>query len=201
MKSRSECCSRSVAVTRSARAEWRRAARVLCCAVVLTLTSACGLLPDTEPPPLWAHGRFEDVEYNTLMTVIGATVEGEGYAVVKVDPGTGIVETEWTYGTSQREVRGPSRRKVLAEVESAPSKEGVPGYSVRVRVREEVIRKLGLMATDVRRSDDWEPFPDNRTDAEFLMTKFQALMRPTRRKLSDDYYDRLERFGSGADMP
>ena len=89
-----------------------------------------------------------------------------------------------------RSVRGPSRRKVLAEI--VPAGEG---YDLRLRVREEVIRKLGLMATDVRRSDDWEPFPDNLDDAEFLMTKMQALLRPDDRAASDAFYERVERFG------
>lgn len=187
MKSRSASCSRSAKASRAATES--RFVVVATLLVALALSS-CGLVDESEAPPRWAYGRFVDVEYNALLLVIGSTIEGEGFDVVRTDPGDGTVETDWAYGTSQRQVRGPSRRKVLADVTP-----GDEGYDVRLRVREEVIRKLGLMATDVRRSDDWEPFPDNIDDAEFLMTKLQALLRPDDRGASDDFYERRERFG------
>lgn len=186
MRSRSGSCTRNA---RAARAvpDVRRAALA---AVALVALTACASLAEPEVPPRWAFGHFEGIGYNDLLLVIGATVEAEGFSVVRTDPNDGSIESDWAYGTSQREVRGPSRRKVVGEVAAADG----PGYDVRLRVREEVIRKLGLMATDVRRSDDWEPFPDNRDDAEFMMAKLQALLRHDRGP-SDDFYDELDRLG------
>ena len=50
-------------------------------------------------------------------------------------------------------------------------------FRVALRVAEEVIRKGGLLATNVRAWDDWEEFDDNFDDAEYLMAKIQALVQ------------------------
>ena len=120
----------------------------------------------------WAEARFEGLSFSVLYASVADLFEAEGFDVTIRDASGGIVESEWAYGTSRREVRGPSRRKAIAEVEKL-----APGvYVVRVRVAEEVIRKGGLLATKLRDSDDWETFPDNFEDAEYLAAKLRAML-------------------------
>ncbi|MHC5212299.1 MAG: hypothetical protein ACYTG2_16400 [Planctomycetota bacterium] len=121
----------------------------------------------------WAEGSFPGVSYSVLYNVVLTTVDAEGFVVRYRDPQKGAFESEWVYGTSQRVVRGPSRRKVYARI----VREADDRYMVRLRVAEEVVRKGGLMAVGVRESEDWEPFEDNYEDAEYLMAKLVALVR------------------------
>jgi hypothetical protein len=139
-----------------------------------TVLSAC-----SSPTERWAEGGFPGISYSVLYNVVLTTVDAEGYTVRTRDPQKGSFESEWVYGTSQRVVRGPSRRKVYARIEPDP----VEGYLVRLRVAEEVIRKGGMLAVNVRESDDWEGFEDNYEDAEYLMARLVALVRAEGRPL------------------
>lgn len=122
-------------------------------------------------PELWAEVNFDGLAYDNLWVVVIDLLDSEGFHVIAGDPGSGSLESEWLYGTSVREVRGPSRRK--ATVEISQRLEG-PGWKVRVRVREEVIRKGGMRATQIRESAEWEEWHDNWDDAEFLAAKIRA---------------------------
>ena len=121
----------------------------------------------------WAETRVNDVTYSVLYNLVLTTVDAEGFTVRKREPQSGRIESDWVYGTSQRSVRGPSRRKVFAVIEPLENDD----FRVALRVAEEVIRKGGLLATNVRASDDWEEFDDNFDDAEYLMAKIAALVR------------------------
>lgn len=121
----------------------------------------------------WAETRVDDVSYSVLYNLVLSTVDAEGYIVRRREPQSGLIESDWVYGTSQRVVRGPSRRKVFAVIEPLEGE----SYRVALRVAEEVIRKGGLLATNVRNSDDWEEYDDNFDDAEFLMAKISALIK------------------------
>ena len=121
----------------------------------------------------WAETHVNDVTYSVLYNLVLTTVDAEGFTVRKREPQSGRIESDWVYGTSQRSVRGPSRRKVIAVIEPVEDND----YRVSLRVAEEVIRKGGLLATNVRASDDWEEFDDNFDDAEYLMAKISALIQ------------------------
>ena len=124
-------------------------------------------------PERWAETRVDDVTYSVLYNLVLTTIDAEGFTVRKREPQSGHIESDWVYGTSQRRVRGPSRRKVFAVIEPIEDDD----FRVALRVAEEVIRKGGLLATNVRASDDWEEFDDNFDDAEYLMAKIQALVQ------------------------
>jgi len=121
----------------------------------------------------WAETHVNDVTYPVLYNLVLTTVDAEGFTVRKREPQSGRIESDWVYGTSQRSVRGPSRRKVIALIEPVEDED----FRVSLRVAEEVIRKGGLLATNVRESDDWEEFDDNFDDAEYLMAKISALIK------------------------
>jgi len=121
----------------------------------------------------WAETTVHDVSYPVLYNLVLSTVDSEGFPVRRREPQAGRIESEWVYGTSQRLVRGPSRRKAFAVIE--PLKDD--DFRVAVRVAEEVIRKGGMLATNVRESEDWEEYDDNFDDAEYLMAKIAALIR------------------------
>ncbi|HZL98696.1 MAG TPA: hypothetical protein VFD43_00460 [Planctomycetota bacterium] len=135
---------------------------------LLLLTAACSSTQER-----WAEAHARGVSYPVLYNLVLSTIDAEGFTVRKREPQKGRIESDWVYGTSQRLVRGPSRRKVFAVID--PSEEG--GFRVAVRVAEEVIRKGGLMATHVRASEDWEEYDDNFDDAEYLMAKIAALIQ------------------------
>jgi len=137
-------------------------------ALVLLLLAGCSSFEER-----WAEARFEDVSYPSIYGVVLATVSAEGYAVPERDPQAGEVHTDWIYGTSRSVVRGPSRRRVHAEI--APLAERA--FRVRLRVEEQVIRQGGLLATNVRESDNWEEFDDNFDDAEYLLAKMNSLLQ------------------------
>lgn len=122
-------------------------------------------------PPLWAELTFDGLAYDNLWVVVIDLLDSEGFHVKVGDPGSGRIESEWLYGTSVREVRGPSRRKAMVQISNRLDG---PGWVVRLRVREEVIRKGGMRATQVRDSADWEEWHDNWDDAEFLAAKIRA---------------------------
>jgi hypothetical protein len=134
----------------------------------LTVLSACASIEER-----WAEAHFVGISYPTLYNQVLTTVDSEGFVVRHRFPEAGRLESDWIYGTSQRRVRGPSRRKVFAVIEPD---ERPDGFVVRLRVAEEVVRKGGLLATNVRASEDWEPFDDNFDDAELLMAKLVALV-------------------------
>ena len=121
----------------------------------------------------WAEARFEGISYPSLYGVVLSTFDAEGYPVRERDPSVANMKSDWVYGTSMRMVRGPSRRRAHAELRSVAEGQ----WLVRVRVEEEVVRKGGMMATNVRESENWEPFDDNFDDAEYLMAKIQALVQ------------------------
>ena len=122
-------------------------------------------------PELWAEVSFDGLAYDNLWVVVIDLLDSEGFHVTAGDPGSGALESEWLYGTSVREVRGPSRRKAMVEISERLQS---PGWKVRLRVREEVIRKGGMRATGLRESTDWEEWHDNWDDAEFLAAKMRA---------------------------
>jgi len=134
----------------------------------LLATAGC-----TSTPERWAETHVNDVTYSVLYNLVLTTVDAEGFTVRKREPQSGRIESDWVYGTSQRSVRGPSRRKVFAVIEPLEDDD----FRVALRVAEEVIRKGGLLATNVRASDDWEEFDDNFDDAEYLMAKISALIK------------------------
>ncbi|MFT7462942.1 MAG: hypothetical protein ACI9EF_001284 [Pseudohongiellaceae bacterium] len=141
-------------------------------------------------PPLWAEMNFNGLAYDNLWVAVIDLLDTEGFHVQAGDPGSGAIESEWLYGTSVREVRGPSRRKAMIEISQSLV---TPGWVVRLRVREEVIRKGGLRATQVRDSADWEEWHDNWDETEFLAAKIRA-------RLSDYFVDvkvKVERSQQG----
>lgn len=138
----------------------------------LLLALGLALLPGCAgPPPLWAELDFERIGYGNLYVSIVDLLEVEGYVVASRNPDSGVIETEWLIGPSIREVRGPSRRKAVVEVEPTGER-----LHVRLRVREQVIRKAGMGATNLRFNDDWEDYRDNWDDAEYLAAKLRALL-------------------------
>ena len=128
----------------------------------------------------WAEARFEGISYPSLYGVVLSTFDAEGYPVRERDPSVANMKSDWVYGTSMRMVRGPSRRRAHAELRSVAEGQ----WLVRVRVEEEVVRKGGMMATNVRESENWEPFDDNFDDAEYLMAKIAALLDAHRARVT-----------------
>ena len=122
----------------------------------------------------WAALELNDISFADLYLSVIDVLDSHGYAVASRDPNAGTIESDWIYGTSVRQVFGPSRRKALVEVTPSPRGEG--SFSVRVRIREEVMRRLGLRATHIRESDDWEEWKDNFDEAEYLAAKLRALL-------------------------
>jgi hypothetical protein len=151
----------------------RATARPAALAAVLARLAFAPLAGCATQVERWAEGSFDGVTYSVLYNVVLTTVDAEGFAVRHRNPQQGVFESDWIYGTSQRVVRGPSRRKVYARIQA----EDGGSFLVRLRVAEEVIRKGGMMAVNVRESEDWETFDDNYEDAEFLMAKLVALIR------------------------
>jgi hypothetical protein len=147
-----------------------RAMRLPLLLVVLLLTGCAS------QPERWAEAVFDDISYPALYGVLVTTVDAEGFAVRDRDPQTAEMHSEWVYGTSRRVVRGPARRRVHATIEELD----VRSFRVRLRVEEEVVRKGGMLATNVRESENWEPFEDNFDDAEYLMAKMDALLQAHR---------------------
>jgi uncharacterized lipoprotein len=143
-------------------------AALLLLPLLLLLAAGCSTTQER-----WAETRVNGVGYSNLYNLVLSTIDAEGFTARKREPQTGHIESDWVYGTSQRMVRGPSRRKVFAVIE--PLEGG--DFRVAVRVAEEVIRKGGLLATNVRASEDWEEYDDNFDDAEYLMAKISALIQ------------------------
>lgn len=139
--------------------------------LALLLLPACSSLGER-----WAEATFQGLSYPSLYAVVLSTVDAEGYGVPQRDPQTAEIHSDWIYGTSRSVVRGPSRRRVHAEILQA----GEAAWRVRLRVEEQVIRKGGMLATNVRESENWEEFEDNFDDAEFLVAKIAALLREHR---------------------
>ena len=137
-------------------------------APLLLLSAGCSATKER-----WAETRVDDVSYSVLYNLVLTTIDAEGFTVRKREPQSGRIESDWIYGTSQRIVRGPSRRKVFALIEPLEGDD----FRVALRVAEEVIRKGGMLATNVRASEDWEEFDDNFDDAEYLMAKISALVQ------------------------
>jgi len=151
------------------------AARVAAAAALLCVALASGCAGFSER---WVEARFDEVSYASVYNIVLTTVDAEGYAVRNRQVNTGEISSAWVYGTSQRAVRGPSRRRVHARVEP----DGERSWLVRLRVEEEVVRKGGLLATQVRESDNWEPYEDNFEDAEYLIARIAALLAEFRRQ-------------------
>ena len=139
----------------------------LVAALTLLLLASCSSFSER-----WASAQFNEISYPALYQVVVTTLGAEGYVVRNFDAQTAKLDTEWVYGTSQRQVRGPSRRKVIALIEPVEDED----FRVSLRVAEEVIRKGGLLATNVRESDDWESFDDNYDDADYVIAKLAALL-------------------------
>ena len=139
----------------------------LVAALTLLLLASCSSFSER-----WASARFTEISYGALFSQVVTTLGNEGYTVREMNAQTAKVDSDWVYGTSQRTVRGPSRRKAHAEITQLADR----AFEVRIRVEEEVIRKGGLLATQVRDSDDWEEFEDNYDDADYLIAKLAALL-------------------------
>ena len=92
-----------------------RASLIIVVAVAAAV-SACQTLNDTRPEG-WATLQVEDLTYPDLFSVTLTTLDAEGYLVRERDPEQGRINTDWQYGTSQTEYRGPSRRRVIAELQ------------------------------------------------------------------------------------
>jgi len=128
----------------------------------------------------WADVGIEGLSFQNLYHSLIDLMEVEGFHVLHRNPGAGTFLTEWLPGISRREVRGPSRRRVhvrIEEIEDDTSTEEDEGaYLVNLRVEEQIIRKGGMLNTGMRPNDDWEAFPDNFDDAEYLVAKIRAML-------------------------
>jgi len=144
------------------------------------LASLCACASNSER---WAEVRFADISYPNLYRSVADVLESEGYPAGGEDISHGTLETDWQYGTSVREVRGPSRRKVHVLIEEAAPPppdveppERLARWAVGGRVSEEVLRKGGILNRNPRLSDDWEDYRDSFEDAELLAEKVRALL-------------------------
>lgn len=151
--------------------------------IVLSSWLLVGLVACAGTGERWAEVRFTDISYPNLYRSVADVLASEGFPSAVEDTSSGTLESEWQYGTSVREVRGPSRRKVHVLIEEAePPPEGaeitgpVAQWVVRLRVAEEIIRKGGILARNIRQSDDWEEYRDKFEDAELLAEKIRALL-------------------------
>ena len=120
----------------------------------------------------WAEAGFQDISYPSLYGVVLSTFDAEGFVCRDRDGQAAELNSDWVYGTSMRVVRGPSRRRAHAEIKAV----GEGKWLVRIRVEEQVVRKGGMLATNVRESENWEDYDDNFDDAEYLMAKVAALL-------------------------
>ena len=143
--------------------------------LALLLLAGCNVLNER-----WAEARFEGISYPSLYGVVLSTMDAEGYVVREREPSAASLESDWVYGTSLRQVRGPSRRRAHAEIKPV----GQDQWLVRVRVEEQVVRKGGMLATNVRESENWEDYEDNFDDAEYLMAKVAALLDAHRQRVN-----------------
>ncbi|MCB9899428.1 MAG: hypothetical protein H6825_15585 [Planctomycetes bacterium] len=147
------------------------------CTILLLGALASGCATSSER---WAEVRFQDVSYLNLYRAVADVLGSEGYPVKREDPVEGLIETEWRYGESVREVRGPSRTRAFVTIEPSEiereDQDPLPVTLVRVRVPEEVIRKGGLLARNERNSEDWEEYKDDFERAEFLAEKIRILL-------------------------
>lgn len=157
----------------------RRSAFVFLLGVTsLSLSLACSTTPER-----WAVLTFERLSYQNLFEQVADTIDGSGYRIAKLDPSAGTLESDWQYGQAVREIRGPARRKVHAQLIAA--KDG--SFVVRVRVQEEVIRRGGLLATQIRQSEDWEEWKDDYDEAAYIAARLGALLQDYRvRAVVDD---------------
>jgi len=146
--------------------------RPLLFAGLLAAILLSGCLSPSETYARWVQAPFDDISYPSLFGVVAATMGAEGYPIPAADIGDSGLKSEWAYGTSQRAVRGPSRKRVHVEIE----RQGERAFNVRLRVEEEVIRKRGLLATEVRESGDWEAYPDDIAEAEYMLAKLRAML-------------------------
>jgi hypothetical protein len=137
-------------------------------ALALGFTTGCATTTQR-----WAEVNMQELGYQNLYASVLDMLEMEGYSVHKRLPDLGEIETEWLRGISRREVRGPSRSRVHVDINRA---EGRRHYVVRIRVEEQIVRKGGMLSTGDHRESDWEPFPDNFEDAEYLAAKLRALL-------------------------
>ena len=124
----------------------------------------------------WAEATLTSISYPALYGVVLSTVDSRGFPVRERDPHTGEIHSEWVYGQSRAAVRGPARQRVHASIEPQPG----DAFLLRLRVEQEVVRKGGMLATNVRESENWEPYEDNFDEAEILMGKIAALLAANR---------------------
>jgi hypothetical protein len=141
-----------------------------CLLVGLALGPTTGCASNTER---WAEVSMKGLGYQNLYHSVLDMLELEGYRVGRSLPDAGVIETQWLRGVSRREVRGPSRRKAHLEIKH---EEGARQYMVRIRVEEQIIRKGGMLSSGNHQEKDWEAFPDNFDDAEYLAAKLRALL-------------------------
>ncbi len=136
-------------------------------AVLAAVTGGCASASER-----WVQSAYAGISYPSLYNVVATTIAAEGFPMTGPEAQGGQIESGWVYGTSQRVVRGPSRRRAVAEIRLLPDDR----LLVRLRVVEEVVRRGGMSAVNVRASEDWEPYEDNFDDAEYLMARVAALL-------------------------
>lgn len=146
--------------------------------IVLASCLLVGLAACASSRERWAEVRFAELSYPNLFRSIADVLASEGFPPAGEDTSEGTLETEWQYGTSVREVRGASRRKVFVVIEEQPATADAQNadvtWIVRLRVAEEVKRKSGLL--DRSEHGEWEEYRDNFEDAELLAEKVRALL-------------------------
>ena len=140
--------------------------RTLALIPCLLLVTACASSGER-----WYELHFEDISFPSLHGTVITVLETEGFPVRMRDPTNGNIESEWVYGQASGSVRAASRRSAMVEI---LPENGI--LSVRIRVREEIIRTGGMLAARIRDSDEWEEADDNMDDAEFLATKLRILL-------------------------
>jgi len=141
-------------------------------AILLVLAAGCAAAPTDR----WVERRFDGFSTGVMFNLVLVSLDAEGFAPRDRNPDTGEIVTDWVVGLSNREMRGPTRRRVHAVVTA--HEEG--RQLVRLRVATQVIRRGGLLAVNVRESEDWESIPDDVDSAELLLAKIAALVRTAR---------------------
>jgi hypothetical protein len=128
----------------------------------------------------WHEDTFTGVTFDDVFVITQAQLDRD-YQIATSDRNTGMIETDWDYGSLSPLNRYLQRERVMVEMEALDE-----GIELRLRVKRQVKERQGLLHEEETDEEGWTDGRDDVERAAVLFERIRSSFAPLRP--SEDFY-------------